>query len=112
MLHVCAPNMSSKDSIRMSNSLDPDQAPQNFGPDLDPIKCLLMLSTHEYNQKVKKLDQALQYFGPDLDPNCLQRLSTDYISKSRVKQKEVNAACMCNWHVQQRFDQLRHLSLM
>ena len=81
MLHVCSPSISSKNSIRLSNSLDPDQAPQNFGPDLDPAKCLLMKSTDECDQNVKRLDQALQYVEVDLDPNCLQKLSTD--DKSR-----------------------------
>ena len=37
-------------TIRVSNSLDPDQARRFVGPDL---------------------------VGPDLDPNCLQRLSAD-----------------------------------
>ena len=56
----------------MSNSLDPDQARQNVGPDLGP-NCLLRLSTD----------------GPDLDPNCLQRLLTDskiyQTGRSKVK---------------------------
>ena len=43
-----------RNKIRMSNSLDPDQARQNS---LDP-------------------DQARQNVGPNLGPNCLQRLST------------------------------------
>ena len=67
---------------RMSNSLDSDQARQNFEPNLD-TNCLLRLSADECDQNVKSLDsdQAQQYVEPDLDPNYLQRLSADDISR-------------------------------
>ena len=43
-----------------------------------------------------------KYVLPDQDPNCLQRLSTDDISRQSVKQKRLNATTR---HVQQRQDQ-------
>ena len=66
----------------MSNNLDPDQARQNFEPNLD-TNCLIRLSADECDHNVKSLnsDQAQQYVKPDLDPTCLQRLSACNISR-------------------------------
>ena len=48
-----------RNTIRVSNSLDPDQAQHFVGPDLGPN-------------------------GPDLGPNCLQKLSADDTWRQRV----------------------------
>ena len=39
-----------RNTIRLSNSLDPDQAQQNGGPDLGP-NCLQMLSVDDTSRK-------------------------------------------------------------
>ena len=41
-------------TIRVSNSLDPDQARQNFGPDLDP-SCLQKLSADDTRRQQVKI---------------------------------------------------------
>ena len=40
-----------RNTIRVSNSLDPDQARQNFGPDLGP-NCLHMLSVDDTSRQL------------------------------------------------------------
>ena len=54
-------------SIRMSNSLDPDQGQPFVGPDLGPNSL--------------DPDQGQPFVGPDLGPNCLLRLSADKSSQ-------------------------------
>ena len=41
------PKNSFRNTIRVPNSMDPDQARQNVGPDLDP-NCLQRLSADDY----------------------------------------------------------------
>ena len=71
-----------RNNIRVSKSLDSDQARLYVGPDLGP-NCLQKLSADDTSrQRVK----VLSFFvGPDLGPNCLQRLSADDSSRQRVK---------------------------
>ena len=59
-------------TIRMSNSLDSDQARQIVGPDLGP-NCLPRLSADDTgSQRVKEADKSSPTY---LDPSCLKFLT-------------------------------------
>ena len=60
------PNQPIRNTIRVSNNLDPDQAQQNIGPDLDP-NCLQRLSAlagKEKSEALKVNNKSLE-FHPD-----------------------------------------------
>ena len=76
-----------RNTIRVSNSLNPDQAQHFVGPDLGP-NCLQRLSADDTNVTPDLGSNCLQRLSaddtnvtPDLGPNCLQRLSADDTSR-------------------------------
>ena len=64
-----------RNTIRVSNSLEPDQARRSVGPDLVP-NCLQKLSADDTRRYGVNILTAASV-GPDLVPNCLQKLSAD-----------------------------------
>ena len=91
-----------RNTIRVSNSLDPDQAGHFVRPDLGP-NCLQRLSADDIRRQSVKgqfkvvtqwntirvsnsLDPDQGHFiRPDLGPNCLHRLSAEDTRRQRVK---------------------------
>ena len=72
-----------RNTIRMSTSLDPDQAHHFVKPKL------LFFSVKSFRKTIRMStsldpDQAHHFVKPDLGPNCLQKLSADDTSRQRV----------------------------
>ena len=60
LIDLFSQNISFRNTIRMLNSLDPDQARQNVGPDLGP-NCLQRLSTDDTSCESVKSKRSVRY---------------------------------------------------
>ena len=74
----------SRNSIRLSSSLDPDQARHNVWPDLGP-NCLQRLSADDTSHHLTRFKKIVHMFGSNKD---IQICCTIYMS--RIQQKKIN----------------------
>ena len=110
-----------RNTIRVSNSLDPDQARHFVGPDLGPNCWPRISADGASRQRVSRMliflskssflknsfrntirvsnsldpDQARHFVGPDLGPNCWPRISADGASRQRVYNADANQIHLC-----------------